>query len=120
MIVNVYYAHPISLYNSVQEKQDLQTLAAFCYKVVNPNHPDIEKKYIESGKDWKIFDDLVLGCEVLAYRTLPDGRITSGVWKEIRLALENNIAVIKLPDLESEVVMTKEETYEYLKEKGLR
>lgn len=120
MIVHVYYAHPISLYNTLQEKQDLQTLAAICYKIVNPNHPDIEKKYIDSGKDWKIFDDLVLGCEALAYRTLPDGRITSGVWKEIQLALANNIAVIKLPNLESEVVMTKDETLQHLKEMGLR
>lgn len=116
----VYYAHAISSYGSSQEGKDVATLSKLFYRVSNPNDPEIEKKYVESGKDWTIFDDLVRKADVLAYRTLPDGRITSGVWKEIEKALELNIPVIELPNFTVAQIMTKEETLQHLKEAGLR
>lgn len=116
----VYYAHPISLYGTFQETTDVETLSKLFYSVSNPNDPEIEKKYVESGKDWAVFDDLVRKADVLAYRTLPDGRITSGVWKEIQKALELDIPVIELPNFTVAQIMTKEETLQHLKEAGLR
>ena len=116
----VYYAHAISQYDTATERADVETLLKMFHTVVNPNDPKIEKAYQDSGKDWKIFDDLVLKADVIAYRTLSDGRITSGVWKEVQKAVDHGIPVIELPNYTTALVMTKEETLQHLKEKGLR
>jgi hypothetical protein len=120
--MTVYYAHAISQYNTATERVDVETLNRLFphLDVVNPNDPEIEKAYQDSGKDWKIFDDLVLRADVVAYRTLSDGRITSGVWKEVQKAVEHGIPVIELPNYTTALVMTKEETRAYLVKKGLR
>lgn len=116
----VYYAHSISEYNTIEEALAIDTLQRMFDIVINPNNPDTEKKYIDSGRDWKVFDELVVNSNVVAFHALPNGRITSGVWKEIQKAIEHNIPVIELPTLTPNRVMTKDETLQHLKEMGLR
>ncbi len=34
--MKIYYAHPMSLYGTLQEKRDIETLKALGFEVVNP------------------------------------------------------------------------------------
>lgn len=40
----VYYAHSLHLYNTPQEKRDIELLEKLGFEVLNPNQPEIQEK----------------------------------------------------------------------------
>lgn len=69
-----------------------------------------------------VFGAIVRGCDILAYKPVPDGRISSGVALEIDAAKRAGIPVICLPN-DSEILrnrMTGEETRALLRDTGTR
>lgn len=113
-----YYAHGVNLYGTPQEKRDIVTLEKLGFEVYNPNRPEIQEKY----KDLKMamFEAIVKGQDIIAFRSYPDGSIPSGVHKEIRWALEAGMPVIELPNGLIRRGMSLEDTREYLHDCGER
>ena len=114
--------------------------------VVNPNTPEVNEACRELRAAWnenrlevdvpgypggtydsasaavmdRIFKPLVLSCEALAFRALPDGSIPSGVAQEIQWAVQAGLPVIELPSAVNRRTLTIEQTREYLSEIGQR
>lgn len=114
----IYYAHALNLYGTPQEKRDVELLENLGFKVYNPNCE--EGDIIAKTKGMAGFKTLVDRCGALAYRALPDGRIPSGVVKEIEWARASFKPVIELPYNFLSRQMTVEETAAYLAEIGQR
>lgn len=134
--LKVYYAHFMGLYDTKQEKRDIKNLEALGFEVVNPNSKVISEWYqglalenqtLEEPLQYEqlfseTFGSIVRGCDVLAYRALPDGRISGGVAMEIEYAQSVGNPVICLPNT-TEIIrnkMTGAETRAYLIDMGLR
>lgn len=128
-----YYAHCKNTYGLPQEKQDISWLKAAGFNVINPSDKEIVVSYeawlkensdaIAKGKISKMdfWLDLVKEeAEVLAFRAAPNGKITSGVAKEIQAAQDTGIPVLELPSMIPSRTMTYEETVRYLQESGQR
>jgi hypothetical protein len=115
----VYYAHPVSTYNTPQEKRDLETLEAMGLRVVNPNTPEIAEKYQTLGMP--MFEEMVKGSDVLAFKAFADGSIGAGVAKEIEWARSGNgRPIIELPTCIQSRTLTVEESREFLRDSGNR
>ena len=116
--MKVYYAHTVGIYGTPQEQRDVETLEGFGFEVLNPSTPEYQQAYKDHGMDF--FVKLAKGCDALAFRGLPDGRIPAGVHKEILAAIENGQPVIELPNAILGRGMSVELTREYLKDCGER
>jgi len=106
----VYYAHHMALYGTPQEARDVKFLEDLDFKVVNPN------SYEYRGCGFNEYLEIAAGCDLIAFRALPDGRITCGVAKEI----ESGPPVIELPSGISRRKLTIHQTLETLAELGER
>lgn len=127
----LYYAHCIALYDTKQEKRDMELLSTLGFAVYNPNDKT-EKAPVHKFKKLRAqdvdydtaFDQcwgaVVKACTMLAFRALPDGSIPAGVAREIKAARDNNIPVIELPNAILKRSLTGEETREYLRDVGHR
>lgn len=113
-----YYAHPLAIYGTEQEKRDILSIERLGYKVLNPNMPVHARCYQEEGMGY--FMKLVRSCDALAFRANPDNSIPSGVAKEIIHAKSLGKPVIELPTAISRRSLTIDETREWLKECGQR
>lgn len=120
-----YYAHPMTTYGSTIETQDVETLEALGFEVINPNSPKYQQKckdYIaEFGKVCVMdyFINIIKDqCNLVAFRALPDGRILSGVATEIWTAKHANMPIIELARSLDERSMNYPETKRYLTEAG--
>lgn len=91
----VYYAHPITLYGSIIEAQDLLLLRALGFEVLNPNCPECDDGYKKYGMEY--FTRLIHNCHVLAFRAFFNGRIPAGIFQEIAWAETEGKPVIELP-----------------------
>jgi hypothetical protein len=119
--MKLYYAHPISMYNSHQERRDLQLLAQMGFEVLNPNQPEHSEAYIKGGRQFSYFLQLVDTCDGVAFRGFPDGSIPSGVWQEVdRAKTMGNKPVIELPSGVARRALSHVETIEYLQQVGAR
>jgi hypothetical protein len=116
--MKIYYARPISLYNTKQEERDLLLLTQLSLDIVNPNKAELQKRYDQEGMD--VFISAVKDCDALAFRAFQDGKISAGVKKEIDTAVELGKPVIELPTITSDRVLSVEDTREYLKLLGFR
>lgn len=116
--MKIYYARPISLYNTKQEKRDLLLLTQFSLDIVNPNKEELQLRYEREGMD--VFTAAVKDCDALAFRSFQDGRISAGVKKEIDAAIELGKPVIELPTITSTRILSIDDTREYLKLLGHR
>jgi len=122
--MKVYYAHCVNIYNTEQERQDIDTLQKLGLEVVNPNNPELEAIYQKMkglfgfiGAFTKVFLDLVDECDVFAFRALPNGKITSGVVLELEEATEKGKIIIELPTNIKNRSLDKDETLKYLNDK---
>lgn len=97
--MKVYYAHFKGIYNTLREKKDLGILRELFPNadIINPNSPEHASAYKNDGM--KHFADIVKSCNCVAFRALQNGKITAGVWQEIKVAKDNHIPVIELPNL---------------------
>lgn len=123
--MKAYYAHCMAIYNTKQEERDLLTLTDLGFDVLNPNTPEVSqgiKAYKEQHPSdyMSYFKNLVEQCPVFVFRALPDGKIPSGVAKELEWAQQMNKFIIELPSAVSQRTLTHAETIEYLKEIGQR
>lgn len=116
--MKIYYAHCVSIYNTAQEKRDVQTLQDLGFEVLNPNSTEHANGYKKLGMDY--FEFVVKACDALAFRALPDGRIPAGVAQEIEWMLECKNPVIELPSGMISRRIDVDETREYLRELGHR
>lgn len=115
----IYYAHQLSLYDTVQECRDVQTLEQLGFEVLNPNTPETQAKckgnYFE-----EVFKPMVLSCDALAFRSNVDLKIGAGAYKEVLYAIDAGIPVIELPSAILERGLTVEQTRGRLREMGQR
>lgn len=123
--LRVYYAHCLAIYNTPQELRDVATLATLGLVVDNPNRKAVQKEVARrkaaGDPDYMTyFRELILTCDVLAFRALPDGRIPAGVAKEIQYAREAGKSIIELPSNLHSREMSLASTREYLQEVGQR
>ena len=121
-MLKIYYAHCLAIYNTPQEKRDIETLKKLGFEVVNPNekiHQENAQKIKAENPDrvMNYFYRLVGECDAIAFRALPDGAIPAGVGGEIK---NLGIPVIELPSGIKRRVLTVEQTREYLEEVGQR
>lgn len=127
--MTVYYAHFMGIYNTPQEKRDIETLEALGFTVFNPNNPEtqaeIESYERSTDEDYarmfeEVFFNKVRKFDAFAFRGLPDGRIPGGVYMELQEAELAGIPIIELPSGTYGRGMDKFETRQYLKEIGQR
>ena len=110
-----YYARPISLYNTLQEKRDIELLNLLGFEVINPNKAELEARYQKEGMS--VFIEATKDCDVIAFRSFQDGKISAGVYKEI---IESGKPSIELPTITSNRVLSVEDTRAYLSLLGNR
>lgn len=116
--MKVYYARPINLYNTAQDKRDITLLNFLGFEVVNPDKEELQERYKKEGMS--VFLQAIDDCDALAFRSFPDLKIGAGVWKEIEKAINEGKMVIELPTLTSNRILSVEDTREYLKLLGHR
>ncbi len=117
-MIKVYYAHGIYLYGTEQEQRDLALLYHLGLQVFNPNSVECDEGYKHYGMDY--FRKPIDECDVLAFRSLPDGRIPGGMAYEIEWAKIGDKPIFELPSNILGRGLDKGETREYLKECGYR
>ena len=121
----------MGIYNTPQEERDIKTLESLGLDVLNPNTPETQEectnefKTVKTDEEYntafaKVFFTKVNSCEVFAFRSLPDGRIPGGVYKELKEAQRLNKIIIELPCGTYSRGMGKEDTREYLRDIGQR
>jgi hypothetical protein len=114
-----YYAHPISIYNTPQERRDIELIESLGFVVLNPNAPEHEAGYQREGMIY--FENLLRQqAQTLFFRSFPDGSIPAGVAKEIAVVVEMNRPVIELPTAIGRRTLSVEETREFLRQSGFR
>ena len=119
-----YYAHTMISYGSTIEAVDIDILESLGFEVINPN----TKKHIEGCKEYaakfgpsnvmEYFKNVVDECDVVAFRSLPEGKILSGVAAEVAHAKVIGYPVIELPCSLETRYMEYPETKQYLIELG--
>ena len=116
--MKVYYARPISLYNTKQDERDIQQLEAMGFEVNNPNKAELVERYKTEGME--VYLQLARESDLVAFRAFQDGSIGAGVFKEVVEAIANGKPVIELPTITSKRVLSVDDTREYLKLLGHR
>ena len=119
--MNIYYAHPLNLYNTKQEERDMDSLRMIFEgsTIVNPNNPETDALY-KTTWSMQVFFDIIKECDLLVFRAIPSGQITAGVAAEINVAIEYGIPVLELPSMIFSRIMSPQETRQYLHEIGQR
>ena len=116
--MKIYYSRPINLYDSAQDKRDIELMQQLEFEVLNPNKKELQERYKIEGMD--VFLQAITDCDGLAFRSFPDLSISAGVKKEIDKAIELNKPVIELPTITSNRILSVDDTREYLRYVGFR
>lgn len=101
--MKAYYAHPLSLYNTAQEKRDLALLATLGLEVFNPNSFECDAGYkaaaaaSPTGNGMGFFTEIIKGCDLVIFRGFQDGSIPAGVAKEIKDAQSQGKIALEFP-----------------------
>jgi hypothetical protein len=109
---------PVNLYNTPQDKRDIDLLEKMGFEVINPNKEVFQEKYKAVGLD--AFMPAIEESDGVAFRSFPDGKISAGVCKEIIHAYANNKFVFELPTLTSSRYLSVDDTRTYLSLLGQR
>lgn len=125
---HVYYAHCMSIYDTEQETRDIALLAQLGFNVKNPNTEAItrevrKRNVLGTPKRQameEVFRPMVEDADVFAFRALPDGAISSGVYREWKWAVEAGKPIIELPASVERRALSLTLTREYLREVGQR
>jgi len=119
-----YYAHTMLSYGSTIEEQDIKTLEKLGFEVVNPNSLTIQvdmKEYALNhgiSKVMDFFNTVIEQCDLLAFRSVPNGAILSGIASEINFAKSIDIPIIELPCSLEARMLDYPETKQFLIEVG--
>jgi hypothetical protein len=114
----IYYAHPLSIYDTAQEQRDLALLKFLGHTVLNPNSPEADAGYKAKGMAY--FEEATVTCEAIFFRAFPDGRLPAGVAKEISYFQKRGLPILELPTGISRRTLSVEATREFLSEDGFR
>lgn len=85
----VYYAHPMSWYDTPEEYEDVKAIAVMLdAKVINPNTPAFETRVSKARTSgypvMQIFADTIRNdIDALCFRRFKDGKLGAGVAREI-------------------------------------
>lgn len=112
-----YFARPYHLYRTAQDQRDIKLLELLGYEVVSPEFIE-QNDYTERGMI--VFDEMIAKCDCLAFRSVPDLRITAGVAYEIESALKLWLPVFELPTILESRKMSLTDTKDYLKLIGFK
>jgi hypothetical protein len=113
-----YYARPLSLYGSPQEKRDRQTILMLGFETIEINKPEIQAAAKERGME--PFKVLVEQGDALFFRGFVDGSIGAGVGQEIQWALDAGLPVVELPSRIKRRTLSVDDTRAMLAELGQR
>lgn len=120
-----YYAHTMTSYGSTIEASDIQLLESLGFDILNPSSEEIQlglKEYIEkngTANVMEFFRNVIYEkCDMLAFRSIPNGQILSGVAKEITYAQDLGLPIIELSCSIAKRSMEYPETKQYLIELG--
>ena len=113
---SVYYSHSKILKGTPQEAQDIQLLEGLGLEVDNPFNSIYTDFWEEEGINFGL--TLIQNNEYFAFRAMPDGRIASGVGKEVKWAINLNKPIIEMPFGLKSRIMNLDETMEFFKEVG--
>lgn len=92
--MRIYYAHPMIMYGSIKEAEDLRRIQKDYHEaeIINPSsiRPDDPNdsmaSYLRSIEE----------CNLLIFRRIPNEPITGGIGKEINHALDKQIKVLEI------------------------
>ena len=81
--MKIYFAHPISIYNTIKEFALLGVIKLLFKDCVitNPNSVYNESKYIIHGMDF--YFSLIDDCDTVVFIPFDDGYVSAGVTKEV-------------------------------------
>lgn len=91
--MRVYFAHPVTEYNTSFESKALKLLERTFDEVVNPNGPGHEERYREFG--FAYFELLCTFCDACVFSRFSNGLIGAGVAKEVQTFLERGAPVFE-------------------------
>jgi hypothetical protein len=116
--MKAYYARPINLYNTEQDKRDIELIKKLGFELVNPNKEELQNRYKTEGMD--VFLQAVSECGVVCFRSFPDMKISAGVKKEVDKGIELGLLIIELPTITDNRILSVDDTRAYLKYLGYR
>ena len=95
--MKIYYSHPKPYKRSKEAKQDMQLLQSLGYEVINPYDP----KFSECWEEQKMaFSEIIIEmADVVAFRALSNKKISSGVGKELSIAISMGKDIMELPNV---------------------
>lgn len=103
--MKIYYAHPMSWYDTDREAADVKVIRDGGDEPVNPNSSDFtaavsEAKALDKSSNlvMAIFFDSIADVEGLAYRTFDDGYLGAGVASEILQAYIKGKMIFQILD----------------------
>jgi len=112
--MRIYYAHPRGTYNTVLEAQDIATLEALGFEVLNPNEPQHQANCQEYADVMVYFEELVGMSDALAFRAFEvDNKIGAGCVREIAFAKMLGRPIIEMPNIKPYRNLTIEQTREH-------
>ena len=111
----IYYAHFVGDYNTKTELDDMKLIEKLFPNstIFNPNSEYHSEQYKKIGMEY--FYDIVRNCDVLVFRGLYNGKITAGVYGEIKTAEQCNIPIIEFSSNYDNRNLTVEQTRDILK-----
>jgi hypothetical protein len=92
----IYYAHPISDYDTHYERAMISFLEINGMVVENPNQPLHQEGYEKDGM--KYFMQVLEGCDGCVFSSFPGGIVGAGVAMEVQNFLDRNLPVAQLVD----------------------
>jgi hypothetical protein len=116
--MKAYYAHPVSIYHTIQEVRDIKLLNALGFEVEDPNTTEHAAAYEKYGMGH--FVEVAKACDLCAFRAFPSGEIGSGIAAEIAVFTAAGKPVIELPSGVLRRTLSVEETKEMLRDSGAR
>lgn len=120
----IYFARPVSQYDTPQDNRDRKTLQDMGFEILDPKGTKMQNKYEQVKKEGRdpmeVFEEEVQKCHALAFRSFYDHTIGAGVYTEVDTAKEMGIPIIELPQMIGERKLTTDETRERLRLIGTR
>jgi len=108
----VYYARNEGLYFTYQEDRDIETIEQLGFEVADfPKKYEIHKEKSKvDGDVMALFHKVIEECYILFFRRLINGKISAGVFSEIKFAQKLGIPVLELPTIMPSDGLSVEET----------
>lgn len=93
MATCVYYAHPLTEYDTQREELVVAGLELCWDQVVNPNTPEHSAGYAAHGMAH--FDRVCADCDACVFSSFSDGKVGAGVYREAQQFLETGRPVFE-------------------------